>query len=221
MWGGIAMSHTASTDFSWLLADHPDASYPTWSFGRYAPAAFTQYLRLFQPAQLASMKDSYREVSWSEVAVALNLQLSKSVQFSSMESAKAVPGYQHLVAPVPDFPSEEWKSRLVAALGPVSLSGECGVIFDGSREHLVSNSVAREALEFHKLSYRGGYIALDRVVQLQAFPFYLWAADRSWLLVTPPDMNSSLLGCNREMMSNLEAAGVEMMAVDASDPVLG
>jgi hypothetical protein len=196
------------------------ARYSPYSFRFYVESTFPRYVRLPHPAQLC-LGEKCRDVSWGEIARVLNRQLLPSSRFSELEGINRVPGYETLARPPEATPSDQFRDQVIRAFEEVT---------DDTASTIVGIQTAwggflPELDTIPSYSFLWGDVAFERVglaevADLRIFPTLWWPEDHSWLMLTPMDRTSSLIGCDARTLSALDANGVELWEVDPTAPVL-
>lgn len=191
------------------------------SFSGRAPAVFEVYLRILHPAQLV-VGGVPRDVSWREVAGATGKPLLASCKFEDFDDVYEVPGFGRLVSPagMTGDLGDVQCNQLVDVLGVGNTEPDgCIVGFASHRASFVPSSPALKAVDFKGGTYLFAASSFAQVCDFGMSPSFWWPKDRSWILVTPSDSTSSLMGCGAETAAAVLSVGVEALVIGPDDPV--
>jgi hypothetical protein len=191
------------------------------SFAGWAPAVFERYLRILHPAQIAA-GGVPRDVSWREVADATGRTLLPSSRFEDFGEIREVAGFKDLVSPagMTDDLGDVQCRQLVEVLGAGNTEPDgCIVGFASHWASLVPSSPALKPVRLKGDTY---LFAASSFVQVCEFltPSFWWPKDQSWIVVTPSDTTSSLMGCGAQTAAAVLSVGVEALVIGPDDQVL-
>lgn len=216
----MAFHKVTHYDYEWLLKPAPGDRYPD-SFRFFVPSVYDRYLRLPHPAQLP-LGVSYRDVSWSEMAAAINVDVSPGLRLAELARARELPGYRGLSLPPGSAISSLSSKKLASRLATVSPDGgQCIFGFDTSwgDAYLPDASLTTVSLPWGSVAFLGG--VLGDITEMQFLPSLWWATDRAWVIVTPLEATSSLIGCTYAAAQRLTDGGIEAFDIGPDVRVVG
>ena len=185
-------------------------------YPRYLHAIFES----LHPAQLRVGAES-RDVSWHEIAQATDKPLDAFSKFEDFAAIYSLPEYTTLAAPLEASPSDHLRAQLVRVLRECAVGqNTCLAGFDNAWGSILPQSPALTEYRAPRAIYFFAEIPFQILSQLEVFPAYWWPKDRSWVLVTPTDVQSSLLACNLETADAVLSSGIEVFEIQPNDAVL-
>jgi hypothetical protein len=202
---------------AWLLDRREPRG--TSGFAFYAPPRFETYFRVLHPARLP-IHGGYRDVSWQEMAEVLGTELSATTSIFDLLRIRHIPAYEGLHEYCESTPTPQLTRRLVNVMRALSSYPLCFVGFDnawGQSLPVLSLSTTETFLDSQ---YRFAEVSYLTIEQFSVFPTLWWPPDCAWMMVSPTDVYSSLLGCSAAIASQLRTAGVEMLPIQPTDPVV-
>lgn len=199
------------------------------------PPVFAAYARLLHP--FASRVGDSGELAWREVAADTDLRIGPGTSFLAVALAgdlRSPPGPLVLAPSQGSLPAS-CIGPLTRVLGSLSAEPEdCRFgLWDGyGWATEASLSVLLPAGAGHRpgleapgrdyIVFRGG---LDQPARLEAgarqTPNLWWSSDRSWLVATDIDLESTYIGGSRDLVEVLRGEpGLEVLAVSPGDPLV-
>jgi hypothetical protein len=196
------MDPSAAVDVSWIEAGLYERHAGKWGIGNIIPGGYPSYLRVMHPAQRERGEDM-EDVSWSEVAAISGREVTALSSFDDL-----LPDHDIGVgSPSDDDVGERLCARLAAILqGHTGTPSQCTFLFGvywGDYFFPEGEGMPTVELAGTRYSVAGG--PCHRACGYRVYPAAWWPADRRWIVVTPSDGQSTLVGCDREAARELQA----------------
>lgn len=203
------------------LGDVSDAPRAGLTIGSFVPRGFDRYLLITHPAQLEVDDGSVVDVGWREVARRNNKLIRPPFfRFDDIADSDAAPGVE-FASPLEGDLSDDLCRRLVSILGEHS-GTHCRSVF------AFFDAWASALPEFDEFTTAriqdGRYLIaggdLTEVCISNVSPTMWWPENREWIIVSPIDLEFSLIGCDQFLASSLLSRnGIEAWQVTLDDPV--
>lgn len=212
--------HVDAKEVQWLgyAGDAPRAGL---TVGSFVPQGLDRYLLIAHPAQLEADDGSVVDVSWHEVAQRNNKLIRPPFfRFDDIVGSDAAPGVE-FAKPLEGDLSDDLCCRLVSILGEYS-GAHCRCVFaffDAWASMVpVFEEFTTAWIQDGRYLIAGGDLA--EVCTSSVSPTMWWPENRTWIMVSPIDLEFSLIGCDQFLASSLLSEnGIEAWQVALDDPV--
>jgi hypothetical protein len=213
---------SAAADVSWIESGIDEWTPGQWRIGNVIPAGYPAYLRILHSAQrvLDDIED-IEDISWREVAAISGRTVTALSSFEDL-----LPPYNIGVdGPSDDNVGEDLCSRIAEVLAintatPLACTFLFGVYWGPG---FFPEGEAMPTVEIAGTRYSVAAGTCQAACGFSVYPAIWWPSDRRWIVVTPSDGHSTLVGCDQKAAQELlDEPAIEAWPVtrDASVPRL-
>jgi hypothetical protein len=163
--------------------------------GDVVPAGYDHYIRIMHPAQW-SMGDVVLDISWQEVAARTGRHLNALSRFDDLIDPRTAAA-DDVARPLEGQLSDDLCERLVLLLANETLpSVDCVFMFASSWSSMLPRGEEFASVHLSDGEYIYAASTIDDVCEFSISPTFWWPADRSWIVVTQVDTDSTFVGCS-------------------------
>jgi hypothetical protein len=182
--------------------------------GYVVPVGFSHYVRLLHPSLVEG-----RAVRWSELAASAGTDVSAETQFSDIANGAKRPcdgslspkEFGELIAVLQSEPTQATALRWMGYENPHGVPPDVHAVIQGER-YTGSNASTNRFMGWYTKP-----LPFDDSFQ---GPNYVWATDRSWLIVTDIDLVSTYVATQTSIIAELARTSLEFVRVGLSDPLI-
>jgi hypothetical protein len=206
-------------DATWLDSGHDQPG----TVGFHIPPGFPAYARVLHPVYYYDdeHRDFQVDVTWKTIAAANGITLSRTSSFKSISPGESyMPGEsaEHdYGGPIEnELPDAQMRTLIRILEVRTRTPDDCTFLWvNGVDSGLPDNVGYRINRAAGPCRVVTGRACSDALIGL---PSVWWPLDHSWIVVTQVDMNSTLVGCAREVLSELVAEeSLEVFEVSRDD----
>lgn len=205
-------------DIQWIN-DCRESRHGSPVVGDLVPSGYDCYVRIMHPAQ-RTYDERVDDISWHEVARINGRDLHALSRYADLV-ARGSATKPDLASPREGQLSDRLCERLVQILGShTSSPSRCIFMFTSSWSSLLpfGEEFMSATLSDGTYAVVGG--ACEDACRFSISPTIWWPVDRSWVVVTDVDLDSSFVGCSDSTMQDLLThSTVEAWQVLLLDPV--
>ena len=213
------MQSPGAPDIGWI-ASGIDEWEPgrDWTIGHMIPAGYPAYLRILHPATLET-GDDQQDISWRETAAISGRTLTALSNFEDLlpphDIGVGVPYDNHV--------GERLCTRMAEVLAANTATPQaCTFLFGMYWGAMFPEGETMPAVELAGTRYSAAAGHCRDACGYSVYPATWWPADRSWIVVTPSDGHSTLIGCNEKTAQELLAdPAIEAWPISRSDSPAG
>lgn len=192
----------AATDVGWIESS-VDVWVPgQWRIGNMMPTGYPAYLRILHPASDHSGED-LEEISWRDVAARSGLTVTAVSSFEDLLPPHDI----GVTAPADDDVGESLCARLAKVLSfNTATPLACTFLFgDYWGPGFFPEGEVMPAVELSGTRYSVATGPCGDACRFSVYPAIWWPSDRGWIVVTPSDGHSTLVGCDLKASQELLA----------------
>jgi hypothetical protein len=212
------MARVGNADIRWIDQRRNTRAGP-FVVGTLVPDEFAACLRVLHPAQ-RSGNGLVQDVRWQDIAMSNGRTLSSLSHYEDISPPGSLSDLD-LAKPLQGQLADRLCEELAATLSRhTHTPADCIFMFSSSWGSLLPSNAELTRVQL----YEGDYVVTTgRCAEACDFavnPTMWWPSDRSWIVVTQVDMDSSFIGCDYvTMKALLESPNIEAWQVSREAPV--
>jgi hypothetical protein len=195
------MCKSVEVDVSWIKDGLGEYKPGEWRIGNMIPAGYPAYLRVMHPVQRL-YEEHVEEVSWREVAAASGLQVTALSVFEDLLPLDDI----DVGLPSGDYLGDALCGRLAEILAiHTRFPRACTFLFGVYWGEYFPEGTAMPNVELDGTRFSVATGSCRDACGFSVYPSMWWPTDRNWIVSTPADSQSTLVGCGRDAAQELLA----------------
>jgi hypothetical protein len=192
----------AAIDVSWIESGIDEwEPCGDWRFGHMISAGYPAYLRILHPASTDSGED-FEEISWREVAAISGLTVTALSSFEDLLPPHDI----GVTAPYDDHMGDSLCTRMAEVLAANTATPlECTFLFGVYWGAMFPEGEDMPTVELAGTRHSVATGSCRDACGFSIYPAVWWPSDRKWIVATPSDGHSTLVGCDQKTARELLA----------------
>lgn len=213
------MSYPVGEDVRWIDDRRDKMGTSHFVVGELVPRGFPAYVRIMHPAQ-RSDGGVVEDVSWHETADANGRTLRALSHFEDLVPSMSASDLE-LARPLQGQLADRLCERLAASLcSHTATPSKCTFMFAGSWGSLLPSGEGVTTAQMSDGQYIMTHGNCLQVCTFEISPTIWWPSDRSWIVVSQVDLDSTFIGCELSALQALvKDPDIEAWQVSRTDPI--